>query len=269
MQVFTGFMDVLFSKYQGTGNDFVMIDNRSGKWDHLSLNSIRAICDRRFGIGADGLIKLNSSEGYDFEVDYYNSDGSKSFCGNGARCAVAFAKSKGINTAHVKFLAIDGEHEASQVGGIVSLLMNDVNLVRSIGKDYELNTGSPHYIHFVDNLENFPVYEQGQKIRYSETYKEQGINVNFVEITGKNDLFIRTYERGVEDETLSCGTGVTAAALAYAVEKELEGEQIISIKTRGGQLQVRFTRNGLTQFSEIFLIGPAVKVFEGEYNAHI
>lgn len=262
-------MDVFFSKYQGTGNDFVMIDNRSGKWDHLSLNSIRAMCDRRFGIGADGLIKLNSIDGYDFEVDYYNSDGSKSFCGNGARCAVAFAKSKGINTAHVKFTAIDGEHEASQVGAIVSLLMNDVSSVEAIGKDYVLNTGSPHYIQFVEAVEDFSVFEEGQKIRYSETYKEQGINVNFVEITGKNELFIRTYERGVENETLSCGTGVTAAALAYAVKEKLEEEQLISIKTRGGQLQVRFNRSGEQAFSEIFLIGPAVKVFEGEYNASL
>ena len=262
-------MDVFFSKYQGTGNDFVMIDNRSGKWDHLSLNSIRAMCDRRFGIGADGLIKLNSSEGYDFEVDYYNSDGSKSFCGNGARCAVAFAKSKGINTAHVKFVAIDGEHEASQVGAIVSLLMNDVNAVNLTGKDYVLNTGSPHYVQFVKKAEQLDVFEEGKKIRYSETYKEKGINVNFVETLGKNELYIRTYERGVEDETLSCGTGVTAAALAYAVKEKLYDEHLISIKTRGGQLQVRFTRTGEETFSEIFLIGPAVKVFEGEYNASL
>lgn len=262
-------MDVFFSKYQGTGNDFVMIDNRSGKWDHLSLSSIRAMCDRRFGIGADGLIKLNSSEGYDFEVDYYNSDGSKSFCGNGARCAVAFAKSKGINTSHVKFVAIDGEHEASQVGAIVSLLMNDVNAVVFTEEDFVLNTGSPHYVRFVQEAEQLAVFEEGQKIRYSDTYKEKGINVNFVEPVGRNELYIRTYERGVENETLSCGTGVTAAALAYAVKEKLFGEHLISIKTRGGQLQVRFTRTGEQTFTEIFLIGPAVKVFEGEYNASL
>lgn len=262
-------MDVPFSKYQGTGNDFVMIDNRSGKWDHLSISSIRAMCDRRFGIGADGLIKLNANDRFDFEVDYYNSDGSKSFCGNGARCAVAFAKSKGINTAHVRFIAIDGPHEASQVGGIVSLMMNDVQHVQEDDGVYVLNTGSPHYIRFVEDVEEFPVVAEGQAVRYSDTYKVDGINVNFVEIKAENELYVRTYERGVEDETLSCGTGVTAAALAYAMKEQLNGEPLITVKTRGGQLQVRFTRTHNDQFSGIFLIGPAIKVFEGEFHARI
>lgn len=259
-------MEIPFVKYQGAGNDFVMVDNRSGKWDHLSLNTIRNICDRRFGVGADGLIKINAHEELDFEVDYYNSDGSKSFCGNGARCAVAFARSKGINTAHVRFQAIDGPHEASQVGGIISLRMNDVSGISKTGKDYELYTGSPHYIRFIDDVNGFPVYKEGYAIRYSEPYNEKGINVNFTQVIGERQLYVLTYERGVEDETLSCGTGVTAAALAYAADKQLFGEQTVAIQTKGGQLQVTFNRHGENEFSDIFLIGPALRVFEGVYN---
>ncbi|MDH4473621.1 MAG: diaminopimelate epimerase [Fluviicola sp.] len=262
-------MSIPFVKYQGTGNDFVMIDNRKGKWNNLTIPSIQAMCDRKFGIGADGLIKLNSSVDVDFDVDYYNADGSKSFCGNGARCAVAFAKQNGIDTSAVRFTAIDGEHLASHVGDIVSLLMNEVHAVQKQGENYIIDTGSPHYIRFVEKVEGFPVYEEGFKIRYSDTYKTEGINVNFVEVTGERDLFVMTYERGVEDETLSCGTGVTAAALAYAIKKELMGPQVISIKTKGGGLQVTFTRTGPETFERIFLIGPAIKVFEGVYNGRI
>ena len=262
-------MEIPFIKYQGTGNDFVMIDNLKGKWNELSITAIQALCDRKFGIGADGLIKLNASSDFDFEVDYYNADGSKSFCGNGARCAVAFAKQNGINTSTVRFTAIDGEHLASHVGDIVSLLMNDVNTARKESTDYVIDTGSPHYIRFVDKAEGFPVYEEGFKIRYSDTFKEEGINVNFVEVIGERELFVLTYERGVEDETLSCGTGVTAAALAFAIEKKLMGHQVISIKTKGGGLQVTFNRTGAETFERIFLIGPAIKVFEGVYNGRI
>lgn len=262
-------MSIPFVKYQGTGNDFVMIDNRKGKWDKLSIPTIQAMCDRKFGIGADGLIKLNSSADVDFEVDYYNADGSKSFCGNGARCAVAFAKQNGIDTSAVRFTAIDGEHLASHVGDIVSLLMTNVQAAERVDENYILDTGSPHYIRFVEKAEGFPVYEEGFKIRYSATYKTEGINVNFVEVTGERDLFVMTYERGVEDETLSCGTGVTAAALAYAIKKELMGPQVISVKTKGGGLQVTFTRTGPETFERIFLIGPAIKVFEGVYNGRV
>lgn len=259
-------MEIPFVKYQGTGNDFIMIDNRSGKWDHLSVNIIRAMCDRKYGIGADGLIKINAHDELDFEVDYYNSDGSRSFCGNGARCAVAFARSKGINTSHSHFLAIDGKHEASQVGGIISLRMNDVYNVSGHNADYVLNTGSPHYVRFIDEVKDFPVYKEGVAIRYSKEYAEQGINVNFTQMIGPKSLYVLTYERGVEDETLSCGTGVTAAAIALALKSELFGEQIINIQTKGGQLQVTYNRTGETTFSDIFLIGPAVRVFEGVYN---
>jgi diaminopimelate epimerase len=145
--------------------------------------------------------------------------------------------------------------------------MNDVNSISNDNNDFILNTGSPHFIRFIDNVENFPVYEEGFAVRYSETYKKEGINVNFVQISGDRKLYVRTYERGVEAETLSCGTGVTAAALAFAVKNELLGEQTIGIQTPGGQLQVRFNRTGESTFEQIYLIGPAVSVFEGIYNA--
>ncbi|HLP54477.1 MAG TPA: diaminopimelate epimerase [Fluviicola sp.] len=262
-------MNIPFTKYQGTGNDFVMIDNRKGKWNDLPLQTIRAMCDRRFGVGADGLIKLNASPDLDFEVDYYNADGSKSFCGNGARCAVAFARQNGIDTSAVRFMAIDGEHLATQAGDIVSLLMNEVHAVNRDEEAYVIDTGSPHYIRFIDNVEGFPVYDEGFKIRYSDRYKAEGINVNFAEVTGERSLFVVTYERGVEDETLSCGTGVTAAALAFAKERNLLGNQVVAIKTKGGGLQVTFNRTGEETFERIFLNGPAVKVFEGVYNGRI
>ncbi len=258
-------MKIEFVKYQGTGNDFVMIDNRSGKWNDLAIEDIRRICDRRFGVGADGLILLNSHSKLDFEVDYYNSDGSKSFCGNGARCAVAFAKTLGFNTSLTHFIAIDGEHEASQKYETVSLLMKDVSLVRKQEEDYIIDTGSPHYIQF-GPVEHLHVYELGKKIRYSDQFRAEGINVNFVEIVGVKHIRVRTYERGVEDETLSCGTGVTAAALAYAVKENLHGEQLIDVSTSGGDLKVHFSRTGDMEFERIFLIGPAKRVFEGTFG---
>lgn len=259
-------MKFQFVKYQGTGNDFVMVDNRSGKWNSLSLEQIRTICDRRFGVGADGLILINTHPTHAFEVDYYNADGSKSFCGNGARCSVAFAKTLGIPVDHVRFMAIDGEHEATEKDGIVSLRMNPVNAVSKENKDFVLYTGSPHYIRFVENTSDVDVFNEGRAIRYSDTYKEEGINVNFVASHSPVTIDVVTYERGVEDETLSCGTGVTAAALVQAVMQSLYGLQTIAIQTKGGQLQVRFNRTGETTFDSIDLIGPAERVFEGIWN---
>jgi len=259
-------MNLPFVKYQGTGNDFVMVDNRSGNCNELAVSDVRQICDRRFGIGADGLIKINAHAILDFEVDYYNADGSKSFCGNGARCAVAFARTLGINTLHTHFMAIDGEHEAMQKEQTVSLLMKDVSLVAMVGEDYLLNTGSPHFIRFEKELSSVNVYEDGKAIRYSDPYKEEGVNVNFIKALSKDKIEVLTYERGVEDETLSCGTGVTAAALAYAVKQGLHGQQVIDIVTKGGELKVHFSRTGESEFERIFLIGPAQRVFEGTYS---
>lgn len=251
-----------FYKYQGTGNDFVMIDNRSGEWNDLSVENIQKLCDRRFGIGADGLIKINVAEGYDFEVDYYNSDGSKSFCGNGARCSVAFAFFLDIFEGKCKFMAIDGEHEAEIHNGIVKLKMRDVETISNDGQDTVMDTGSPHYVKYVEDIINYNVFAHGNSIRNSENYKEKGINVNFVEKISDDEIFVRTYERGVEDETYSCGTGVTASALTF-----LQNNNLISVKvkTLGGNLKVYAEKNG-DSFQNIWLEGPAKQVFRGKVD---
>lgn len=251
-----------FYKYQGTGNDFVMIDNRLGEWDELSIENIEKLCDRRFGIGADGLIKINSAKGVDFEVDYYNSDGSKSFCGNGARCSVAFAHFLDIIEDKTTFTAIDGIHEAEIKNGIVKLKMGDVSNINTVGNDFVLNTGSPHYVKYVEMLNNYNVYKTGNEIRNSETYKQEGINVNFVEKLSDKELFVRTYERGVEDETYSCGTGVTAAALTFMKNNN---QTFVGVKVMGGQLKVYAEKDG-EGFKNIWLEGPAVQVFKGDIN---
>ncbi|MCU7616124.1 diaminopimelate epimerase [Chryseobacterium sp. PBS4-4] len=249
-----------FYKYQGTGNDFVMIDNRSGEWNDLSIKNIQKLCDRRFGIGADGLIKINAKEGVDFEVDYYNSDGSKSFCGNGARCSVAFAHFLSIfKDNKTVFTAIDGLHEAEINQDIVKLKMGDVNDINIDGTDSVLDTGSPHYVKYVEDISNFNVFAEGNSIRNSENYKEKGINVNFVENISDDEIFVRTYERGVEDETFSCGTGVTASALTFLQKSNLTS---IKVKTLGGDLKVYAEKNG-NSFREIWLEGPAKQVFKG------
>ncbi|AEA45379.1 diaminopimelate epimerase [Fluviicola taffensis] len=258
-------MSLFFVKYQGTGNDFVMIDNRSGEWDDLSISTIQKLCDRRFGVGADGLIKINSISGYDFEVDYYNSDGSKSFCGNGARCSVAFAHELGIIKDHVSFMAIDGVHEAVKKGSLVFLKMNDVSEIDVSHKEFVLNTGSPHFIHFTENVADFDIVSYGKQIRYSDTYKQEGINVNAIHQLDSHSFEIKTYERGVEDETLSCGTGVTAAAIALGEKNLIVGEFEYAVKSQGGNLAVRFTREN-SKFTNIWLIGPAEVVFKGETN---
>lgn len=249
-----------FYKYQGTGNDFVMIDNRLGEWDDLSIENIQKLCDRRFGIGADGLIKINSAKKVDFEVDYYNSDGSKSFCGNGARCSVAFAHFLDIIEDKTTFTAIDGIHEAEIKNGTVRVKMSDVSIIETDGNDFVLNTGSPHYVKYVEMLNNYNVYKIGNEIRNSETYKKDGINVNFVEKISDKELFVRTYERGVEDETYSCGTGVTAAALTFM---QNNNQTFVGIKVMGGHLKVYAEKNA-AGFKNIWLEGPAVQVFKGE-----
>ncbi len=263
-------MKIQFVKYQGAGNDFILLNNLDGSYDSLSMQTIIAICDRKFGVGADGLIKLNASKTVDFYCDYYNSDGTQSFCGNGARCIVTFAKEIGIVKENYVFDAIDGIHEAHFENELVNLKMNDVSSIKEIASDsmaigFELNTGSPHFIRFCTNLDTILVKEEGQKIRYSEAYKKEGINVNFIS-TETNDLFsIRTYERGVEDETLACGTGITAAALVLAKKNNIYGKQEIKALTSKDELLVRFNRLENDSFSDIRLIGPAVKVFEGVY----
>lgn len=257
-------MKISFYKYQGTGNDFIMLDNRKAQFDSLSVEQVKFLCDRKFGIGADGLIRINSKVGFDFEMDYFNADGTKSFCGNGARCSVQFAHFLGLISTETSFWAIDGAHHASiQSNQEIALRMKDVNEIKKVNSDWELNTGSPHYIRFVDEVKSTDVFSLGKQIRHREEYEPRGINVNFVEQIRENELFVRTYERGVEDETLSCGTGVTAAAIAYACWKNKSDLQQINIQTLGGKLQIRFELNK-QQASNVFLIGPAIAVFSGE-----
>jgi diaminopimelate epimerase len=258
-------VNIPFYKYQGTGNDFVIIDNRSLLLDKDNLD-IASLCDRKFGIGADGLILIQNHNQYDFEMIYFNADGTKSFCANGSRCAVAFAKKLAIISSDTSFLSTDGEHSSTFINGLIQLQMHDVNEVE-IGENYfHLNTGSPHYIVFVDDVAKANIIDLAYAIRYNERFKLKGVNVNFVEIDSENNyLKVRTYERGVEDETLSCGTGVTAAALAYHLKlKSISGSFIQKIVTPGGTLHVQFEANKNNTFSQIKLIGPAIEVFKGE-----
>ncbi len=259
-------MKISFSKYQGTGNDFVMLDNLNGQYDSLTIPQIQLICDRRFGVGSDGLIKINSHNSSDFEVEYFNSDGSKSFCGNGARCSVAFAETLGVNVSDTLFLGIDGLHKASKNQDVISLEMGDVSEIRKIENDFVIYTGSPHYIRFIDAINDLDIVQFGKKVRYSEEFKNDGINVNLVEIVNANNLIVNTYERGVEDETLSCGTGVTACVLAFSYQTQLLGEHKVSVKVKGGNLSVSFNQETLGKFTTIHLIGPGEFVFSGEIN---
>ena len=258
-------MKIHFYKYQATGNDFVLIDNLQGNL-RLSTDEIVRVCDRRFGVGADGLMLLEKHPSANFLLQYFNSDGSQSLCGNGSRAAVKLAASLGLVNGRARFEAFDGLHDAEiQKDGIVKLRMNDVTTVSRLNADtFYLHTGSPHYVRFVDDVRNYPVVNEGKKIRYSADYAPGGTNVNFVQALSGNSLFVRTYERGVENETLSCGTGVTAAALAASL---LGFTSPISVKARGGDLQVEFEvlqSDPNHAFGNIYLIGPAKLVFEGD-----
>lgn len=256
-------MKISFSKYQGTGNDFIIIDNRQNTVQ-LSTEKINDLCDRRFGIGADGLMLLQTANGYDFEMKYYNADGKEgTMCGNGGRCLVKFAHDNGITKTKYVFTAIDGEHEA-EFGdrNWVHLKMKDVHEVHSKFGNFILDTGSPHYIDTVDDIMSVDVAKAGREIRYSKEFKEKGINVNFVQQIDEDTIMVRTYERGVEDETYSCGTGVTASALISAHNEK--GFNRIEVKTKGGFLAVEFNKINDEQFNNIWLCGPATFVFKGE-----
>jgi diaminopimelate epimerase len=253
-------MKIPFQKYEATGNDFVIVDNREGRYS-FSVEQVKQICHRKFGVGADGLMLIEKHPTLDFNLIYYNSDGSPSLCGNGSRAAVTMASSLGVISDQATFNAYDGEHEAHLLPNhIVRLKMNDVKETKSVGKNVFINTGSPHLIQVVDETKNFPVVEEGRRIRYSEPYKPAGTNANFIQLLPNNNIFVRTYERGVEDETLSCGTGVTAAALAAS----FHGYQSpVAIQTLGGSLSVEFKSSQDGSFTDVYLIGPAKKVFEG------
>jgi len=257
-------MKVEFYKYQGTGNDFVILENRTGKYDGLTSEQVKHICHRRFGVGADGLMLLNPHAELDFEMIYYNADGNPgSMCGNGGRCMVKFAKDQGMYKVTYRFMAVDGRHEADiDMHGIVRLKMQDVNQVDMHTNYALLNTGSPHMVRFSRNVEDIDVRETGRDIRYSKQFEAEGINVNFVEPTDEDGIFVRTYERGVEDETMSCGTGVTAAALMFA--HNAKGFNRVEVKTPGGHLSVEYTKNDDEHFENIWLCGPAELVYTGE-----
>lgn len=249
-----------FSKYQGTGNDFIMIDNRN-LIVSLTQEQIARYCDRRFGIGADGLILLQNALDADFEMVYFNSDGKmSSMCGNGGRCIVQFAHQLHIFNQKTYFNAIDGKHEGIVDNQIIHLKMNSVSQIKIDGSNFVLNTGSPHYVIFETNIDAINIIDEGRKIRYSANYPE-GINVNFVEIIGPQKIKVRTYERGVEDETYSCGTGVVAASLCFQLLTQHQQTQT-DVLTKGGSLQVTFKKD-LNAYDDIYLKGSAEKVFEG------
>ena len=253
-------MNLSFYKYQGTGNDFVMIDNRTKIFPKKEINKILQISDRHFGIGADGVILIENDEKFDFKMIYFNADGSQTFCGNGARCAVAFAKYLNIIQHKTTFLAVDGEHFAEIKDDIISLQMINVDDIKVNENSVFMHTGTQHHVEMVNDLNDYPVFKNGQKIRNS--YKFPGSNVNFVQQINDTTFRVRTYEKGVEDETLACGTGVTAVAIAMHKTNKTKSNSI-SLPVEGGNLEVSFDeKNG--NYSNVFLKGPAKFVFKGE-----
>ncbi|MFL0354456.1 diaminopimelate epimerase [Xanthomarina sp. GH4-25] len=255
-------MEFTFYKYQGTGNDFVMIDNRQQVFDKTNTNLVAKLCDRRFGVGADGLILLENHSKLDFKMVYFNADGNEStMCGNGGRCIVAFAKQLGIIENQATFEAIDGLHQAIIEHEVIKLQMQDVDLVENYQQHQFLDTGSPHHVQLETNLKALAIKEVGSKIRYGHPYNEAGVNVNFVKKLSSDSFQVRTYERGVEDETLSCGTGVTAVALAMFETGETLSH-LVNLETEGGKLQVSFEKHD-NMYKNIWLIGPATYVFNG------
>ena len=260
-------MKISFFKYQGTGNDFILLDNRDEKYSGLKNSEVEFLCNRNFGIGADGLILLEKNPAYDFKMVYYNSDGNiSSMCGNGGRCITAFASALNIVNGEAKFLAADGNHQSVIISSspvVVKLKMADVNNFEIIGNDVYLNTGSPHYVTFVNDVSKTDIIAEARKIRYSERFKSEGTNVNFVQPSSAG-LIVRSYERGVENETLSCGTGVTASVLASVIKQIISKDALsVEVRSMGGLLKVYFeaTSQG---FENVWLEGEAKFVFKGE-----
>lgn len=255
-------MKIPFSKYQGAGNDFILIDNRNNT-HQLSTQEIEHLCHRHIGIGADGLMFLESDTESDFKMKYYNSDGKEgSMCGNGGRCIVAFASEIGIKKGHYQFIAIDGLHEAFLNKKEVNLKMSDVDSIEKLDNNWFLDTGSPHAVQLVDDINLVKVSEEGEILRYDERFGTGGTNVNFIEIKDQY-LKIRTYERGVEAETLACGTGAVASAI---IANQITPDQnTFILKSLGGTLEVSFDKDK-NKYTNIWLKGPAVKVFDGKIN---
>ena len=252
-----------FFKYQGAGNDFIIIDNRDRQFNGDNISLIKKLCDRRFGIGGDGLMLLENHSDMDFTMRYFNADGREaSMCGNGGRCIAAFAVHQGIveTPDNFTFMAVDGEHQASYNDGTVNLKMIDVDTISIQPNHTFLDTGSPHHVEFVDKIEQLDVYKLGKEVRYSEHYAPDGTNVNFVQFKDLNNIKVRTYERGVEDETLACGTGVVASAISAHLKKPEYNQ--FNIEVLGGNLKVTFDAEN-RQFKNIWLEGPATFVFKG------
>ena len=260
-------MKLKFAKYQGAGNDFILVDDRNSTFS-LGNEEIKKLCDRHFGIGADGLILLQKDENADFKMVYFNSDGREgSMCGNGGRCIVRFAEDLNLIQNRTHFHAVDGLHEALILGDVIQLKMANVANVNSYPSHLFLNTGSPHHIEFVKEVDAIDVKHLGAQIRYGNPYFDEGSNVNFVEIVEDGSLKIRTYERGVEDETLACGTGISAAAIAAFESGKIKANPV-KVQAIGGNLEVRFEKNASGGYENIWLIGPAEKVFDGEIDCN-
>lgn len=251
-------MNVKFHKYQAAGNDFVLVDNRDNRFPK-NEETIQRICDRKFGVGSDGLILIETSELGKFEMVFYNPDASQSLCGNGCRAAIRFAQSLNLTSETTSFNAFDGLHKASIKDKTITLQMADVQNGRKIDGGIFLDTGSPHYVLFVKNVSEVDVLNEGRKWRYSGLFGDGGANINFVEIKDYHTIFVRTYERGVENETLSCGTGVTAAALASSTYGSISP---VTVETKGGILNVSFKMNN-DGYNKVWLEGPAEHVFSG------
>jgi diaminopimelate epimerase len=256
-------MRQIFYKYQGTGNDFVIIDNRKDVFDKHNTTLIAHLCKRRTGVGADGLILLESDPNYDFRMVYFNADGNEStMCGNGGRCIVAFAKFLGIIEINTEFVATDGSHFARIDDAYVELKMQDVSSIFSNENYHVLDTGSPHYVALQSSLQAIDMNTEGSKIRHTAPFDVNGVNVNFAEKINDDTFAIRTYERGVEGETLSCGTGATAVAIAMFHSNQTTSKSI-SLETQGGVLKVRFEPL-LSSYSDVWLCGPTKQVFKGD-----
>jgi len=263
--IFVGMLTAFdFSKYQGTGNDFVMVDNRELQFPSEDLTLIRQICHRKFGIGSDGLILIEEDSAADFHMNFFNPDGSKSYCGNGSRCAVHFANQLGMVGTECSFRAIDGVHKGRLEEISVRTSILPVTQIEKRNSHWLINTGSPHYIVFCDDTEAIDLITESHNIRFNEEFREKGVNVNFVEITSPQSIRMRTYERGVENETLSCGTGVTAAAIAHLINGGEKGR--VEVRTRGGQLSVQAEQQHDGTFCEVWLSGPVQQTFTGKYT---
>ena len=255
-------MKISFSKYNGAGNDFIVIDNRYNKLS-LTKSQIFKLCNRNVGIGADGIISIENSDKTDFEILHYTSDGTLgSLCGNGSRCAVSFAYRNKIINKETRFEAFDGSHKAEIINDELIIMQMKLNS-KIIENEYGvwLDTGSPHLIVEANNTDIIDVKNAGQSIRYNDFYKEEGVNVNFVEKVSDDVFKIRTYERGVEDETKACGTGSTASAICMNYLGRTKSNEI-KMKCQGGDLNIKFI-NTDDEFSNISITGPAKFVFEG------